>query len=290
MKKKLFITVIAVALIVGMSAAVFASVPISIFYNGTEIQTDVSPININGWIQAPVRAIAEAMGAEVTWDKDSNQVHIVGNDQSVQVANLERALAPKSSLEAVNSWAEAVKARNGAWQYAVMTPELKAASYDDFVAFNWSTGTSSPWVKEFEVKELSKTEDAYLYSVTFTWTDSTNATSETTQYVTVKNIEGVWLVDSTDALSVKGEITRIDVRDDGVTESIYIKSDEKTEAMYEEALVIIGEDTKIYQGYSDKEMKPEDLKTGSQAEAVFSSNPMIMIYPPQAIAKEIRVF
>ncbi|MDD4566200.1 MAG: copper amine oxidase N-terminal domain-containing protein, partial [Eubacteriales bacterium] len=73
--------------------------------------------------------------------------------QSVQISGLERALAPKDSLGAVNSWAEAVQMRNGAWQYAVMTPDLREASYEDFTSINWSTGASSPWVKSFAVKE-----------------------------------------------------------------------------------------------------------------------------------------
>jgi hypothetical protein len=291
MKKKFFTVLLAGALIVALSAAVFAGAPIRIFYNGAEVRTDVSPVNISGSIFAPVRAVAEAMGAKVTWDKESNQVNITGNDQSVQIANLERALAPKGSLDAVNSWAEAVQMRNGAWQYAVMTPELKKRSYDELASMGWSTGTSSPWVKSFEVKELGGTEGSlYRYSVTFTWTDSTNATSETTQYVTVKNSEGTWLVDSIDTLSVKGEITKINVRDDGAVESVFIESGADTEAMYSEALAIIGEDTKIYQGYTDSELKPEDLKTGSRVEVFFGSDPMIMIYPPQAMAKVIRVF
>lgn len=291
MKKKLFTILAAGALIVSMTAVSFAGASIKIFYNGEEIRTDVSPINISGRVLAPVRAVAEAMGAKVEWDTDSSQVNITGSDQGLRIANLERALEPKNSLKAVNSWAEAVQMRNGAWQYAVMTPELKEKSYAELSSMGWSTGTSSPWVKDFEVKELGKAGDgADRYSVTFTWTDSTNATSKSTDYVTVKNADGIWLLNSIAALSVKGVITEINPNDDGVTESIFIKGGADSGAMYEEGLAIIGENTKIYKGYTDTELKPEDIKKGSRAEAFYSPGPMIMIYPPQALAEEIRIF
>lgn len=197
MKRKLFAIFIAGVLVIGLASASFAGGSTKLFYNGKEIQTNNSPFNINGRVFAPVRALAEAMGASVSWDKESNQVIITGNDQSAQISNLQRALAPAESLEAANAWAEGVQTRNGAWQYAVMTPELRKASYEDFAAFNWVTGTSSPWVKSFEVKELDRPDQSIVqYSVKFTWTDSTNSTSESTQYITVKNIEGGWFVDT----------------------------------------------------------------------------------------------
>lgn len=197
MKKRVFAALIAGVMVVGMSGIVFAGASIKLFYNGMEIQTDASPVNINGRIYAPVRALAEAMGATVNWDPQSNQVNVTGNDQSVRIENLERALAPVSTLDAVTSWAQGVQERNGAWQYAVMTPELKKTSLEDFVSCNWVTGVSSPWVKSFKITALNDTEEnTGRYSVTFTWTDSTNSTSESTQYITVRNVDGTWLVDS----------------------------------------------------------------------------------------------
>ncbi len=292
MKRKLFTVLLAGVLIVSLSTAAFAGASaVKMFYNGQEIKMDANPLNLNGRILAPVRALAEAMGATVTWDKDSNQVNITGNDQSIQIANLERALAPKTSLEAVNSWAEGVQMRNGAWQYAVMTPDLKKVSYEDFVAMNWSTGTSSPWVKSFEVKELGMMDaSTYRYSVKFTWTDSTNSTSVTTQYITVKNMDGTWLVDSINNLAVKGEITKVNLTSAKSIESVFVEGKASTEAMYDQATVLIGADTKTYQGNTNVELKAVDLKEGTSVEVFFKDGPMIMIYPPQAEAAEIRIF
>jgi hypothetical protein len=291
MKRKLFTALLAGVMVISLTTAAFAGASVKMFYNGREIQSNASPININGRIYAPVRALAEAMGANVSWDKDSSQVQITGNDQSMQIMRLESALAPKDNLDAVNSWAEAVQTRNGAWQYALMTPDLKKANYDDFASMNWCTGVSSPWVKSFEVKELGKPDDnTYRYSVAFTWTDSTNTTSVSNQYVTVKNTDGTWLISAIDNLSVKGEITKVNYASAKDVESVFVESAESTEAMYQQATAIIGADTKIYKGNTNEELKPEDLKIGTKVEVVFSSDPMIMIYPPQAIAKEIRVF
>ena len=291
MKRKLFTALLAGVMVISLTTAAFAGASVKMFYNGREVQSNASPININGRIYAPVRALAEAMGANVSWDKDSSRVQITGNDQSMQIMRLESALAPKDNLDAVNSWAEAVQTRNGAWQYALMTPDLKKANYDDFASMNWSTGVSSPWVKSFEVKELGKPDDnTYRYSVAFTWTDSTNTTSESTQYVTVKNTDGTWLISAIDNLSVKGKITKVNYASAKDVESVFVESDGSTEAMYQQATAIIGADTKIYKGNTNEELKSEDLKIGTKVEVVFSSDPMIMIYPPQAIAKEIRVF
>jgi len=197
MKRKLFTAFLAGVLIIGLTTASFAGGTIKIFYNGKEIRTDNAPFNINGRVFAPVRAVAEAMGATVTWDQSNNQVNITGNGQSFRISNLERALAPKTAPEAAASWAEGVQTRNGAWQYAVMTPDLKKEFYEEFASLNWVTGTSSPWVKSFEVKGLgSAGDDICRYSVTFVWTDSTGSVSESTQHITVKNIDGTWLVDS----------------------------------------------------------------------------------------------
>ncbi len=290
MKRKLFTALLAGTLIISLSTIAFAGGSIKMFYNGQEIKTDRSPININGRIFAPVRALAEAMGAKVSWDKDSNQVNITGNDQSMQIARLETALAPKTALDAVNSWAEGVQTRNGAWQYAVMTPDLKKASYDDFVSMYWSTGTSSPWVKSFEVKDQGKQGDtAYRYSVKFTWTDSTNSTSESTQYITVKNLEGTWLVDSIKNLDLKGKITKVGTSGENLIDSIFVEGS-GTEAVYEQGTALLVDGTKIYNGNTSEELGADALKVGTQVEVYYKDGPMIMIYPPQGPAAEIRVF
>lgn len=288
-RKKLVTVLLAGAIIIGVTTAAYAGSAIQLFYNGQEIKGDAAPVNINGKIYASVRAIAEAMGAEVNWDKDSNQINLIGNDQERQIAELERALAPKDSLGAVNSWAEAVKQRNGAWQYAVMTPELKVTSLEDFTSMNWTTGTSSPWVKEFKVKKIAEADQSIRYSVTFTWTESTGSLSDSVIFVTVQERDDVWLVSLLENLDVKGEIKEIS-KDGAALSSFFVKGKAGSGGTYAEAKVILGKNTKIYQGYTETELKTDSLKAGTHVEVDFKDGPMLMIYPPQAEAAVIRVF
>lgn len=288
-RKRLVTALLAGAIIVGVTTAAYAGSAIQLFYNGQEIKGDAAPVNINGKIYASVRAIAEAMGAEVNWDQDSNQIHITGNDKERQIAELERALAPKDGLEAVNSWAEALKQRNGAWQYAVMTPELKSASLEELASMGWTTGTSSPWVKEFKVKKIAETDRSVRYSVTFTWTESTGSLSNSVVFVTVRKQDDAWLVSLLESLDVKGEITEIS-KDGSALSSFFVKGKAGFGGTYEEAKVILGKNTKIYQGYTETELKTDSLKAGTHVEVDFKDGPMLMIYPPQAEAAVIRVF
>ncbi|MFY9203499.1 MAG: hypothetical protein WAO96_07710 [Limnochordia bacterium] len=68
-----------------------------------------------------------------------------------QVDLLQRAFAPKTPQEAVEKWAAAVKARNGAAQFAVLSPRLRQNLQSEFEALMWVTGTSSPWVDHYAI-------------------------------------------------------------------------------------------------------------------------------------------
>ncbi|MFY9564105.1 MAG: copper amine oxidase N-terminal domain-containing protein, partial [Limnochordia bacterium] len=54
-----------------------------------------------------------------------------------QVDLLQRAFAPKTPQEAVEKWAAAVKARNGAAQFAVLSPRLRQNLQSEFEALMW---------------------------------------------------------------------------------------------------------------------------------------------------------
>lgn len=70
--KKIFCFLIVLCMIFSLSI-VFSSAdkPVKVTINGVNCEYDVPPTNINGRILVPVRAIFEALGAEVTWDKDT---------------------------------------------------------------------------------------------------------------------------------------------------------------------------------------------------------------------------
>lgn len=83
---------------------------------------------------------------------------------------LEDALAPKTAEAAAYDWAEAIKTRNGAWQYALMDEELREEYLEEFESTNWVTGFSSPWVEKYEVSRESEDEEGnIMFKVKFDW-------------------------------------------------------------------------------------------------------------------------
>jgi len=77
-----------------------------------------------------VRHVAEALGAKVEWDAQNRAVSIHSHRPSLaeqRIGLLEEALSPATPRDAVEKWAKGVMARNGALQYAVLSPELREA-------------------------------------------------------------------------------------------------------------------------------------------------------------------
>lgn len=198
MKKK----IIVVAAIIVLSTALIASAqnlaPAKIFLDGAELESDVAPVIKEGRVLVPLRVIAENFGAKVTWDGEEKAVSIItdkSKDPDLLLAKLGEALAKGEAVAAVTAWAEGVRTRNGALQYVMMTPELQAKLYEELSAGGWTTGTSSPWVKEFDVMYEETVDPATeKYTVAFTYTDSTGSTSVTKNLVTVKKVGDRWLV------------------------------------------------------------------------------------------------
>ncbi|MPM81669.1 hypothetical protein SDC9_128726 [bioreactor metagenome] len=291
MKNRKIIMIIATAAVVSLTSLTFADPVIKLVLNGQELKTDVAPMPADNRVMVPMRVISEALGANIDWDAKTNSVIIDSTEleaQKMRINLLEQALEPKTQLDAINSYAEAVKMRNGAWQYAIMSPELKKENYEGFVSFNWVTGTSSPWIESYEIKEQYKSNRTFRYEVDFTCTDSTNSKFTQKVYVTMKEFDGTWLVSAIEGVDVKGKITKLTYEGKKL-KSIFVEADKPQVGTYDKVTVLIGENTKIYKGYSDVELKPTDLKDEMQVEVDFVDGPMIMIYPPQAEAKTIRV-
>lgn len=297
-KRKLFIAIIA-TLVLCLTASVFANTAIKLYLNGEEIKTDVEPVLVNNRVLVPIRVISEALGMNVTWD--NNSVYIESKDDGdvneakdngdkMRIELLEQALAPKDASSAAEKYAEGVKTRNGALQFAVMSSALREEKYSFFAELNWVTGTSSPWIESFTINEVAKTDDSFRFKIEYTYTDSTGSKFTEKEFITVKNFEGVWLVSSIERLDVKGTITKVNKDEKGELVSVFVEDKAgKGEGTYKEATVIIGENTKIYKGYTDEELDKNVLMKGQTIEATFTDDPMIMIYPPQATARIIRV-
>ena len=296
MKKKLLTSVIiATVLVLSLGSLVYADSVIKLFLHGEELKTEVPPQIVEDNLLVPVHDLAEAFGAQVEWDEKTNSVLINGKEEDTtkqQVELLEEALAPKHPLAAAEAWAEGVKARNGAWQYAVFSPELRIEEYKRLVEANWSTGTLSSWVESYQVMERYRVDqEIYRFEVKFNYTDSTEKTFSTKEYVTVRKYEDAWLVSSIEQMEVKGEIKKVTSSEDETEKKVFVKAKagESIGYGYDQANVIIGRKTKIYRGFTDQELTVDDLQKGTVVEVEFTNDPRIMIYPVSAQAETIRV-
>ncbi|MFZ5645828.1 MAG: copper amine oxidase N-terminal domain-containing protein [Bacillota bacterium] len=77
MKRKIimFLCLVLVATLF-YSIGAYAGSPIKIVVNGKQLQPDVAPQVIDGRTMVPIRFVAEALGAKVSWDENNNAVVI----------------------------------------------------------------------------------------------------------------------------------------------------------------------------------------------------------------------
>lgn len=289
MNRKL-LPVIAIFLIsVGIFTIAYAASPIKIILNGRELKVDVPPQNVNGRVLVPIRAISEAFGADVSWDEKNGAVRIessLGESTEFRINQLERALAPKDPMEAVTTWAEALKDRSGAVQYAVLSPELKKAMYSELAGMNWVTGVSSPWVDSYKITDLGKGEDgSYRYKVDILWMTSAGS-STGVEYITVKKYDENFFISSIGKIDIRGKITKLD-KEDNKTISMMVEGSKEYDTSYDKARVVVDDSTKIYNA-SGESLLAGDLKVGMMVEVRFGG-PVNYSYPVQGKASEIKV-
>jgi len=115
-----------------------------------------------------------------------------------QVQLLQNALAPSTPRNAADTWAKSIQTRNGALQFAILTPQLQKRMKYEYVSWNWSPGASSPWIEKYSIGTGKKVSDTkYKFVITYTLTDSTHNTKTGTETIEVTDLHGHWYVSST---------------------------------------------------------------------------------------------
>ncbi len=89
---------------------------------------------------------------------------------AARIAMLEKALAPDSPANVAALFAQANKDRNGAVQFMLFSPPLKN-NYKDNWPY-WVSGTSSPWITSYKIKETSKEKTVWQFQITYQWATS----------------------------------------------------------------------------------------------------------------------
>jgi len=99
--------------------------------------------------------------------------------------------------DAATVWAEGLKRRSGAYQYAVLGKKLRAqfsASWEKNYP-NWVTGLSSPWVESYEI--VSRTEigkSLYLYELKLSLATSAGPAGSYPALLTLSMENGFWRI------------------------------------------------------------------------------------------------
>lgn len=153
---------------------------VRVWVNGRPLSSpEASPHMENGKAMAPVRELAEMLGATVRWDGAARSVEVTspGADSTQrQIELLQRAVAAKKPEEAVETWAKGVQSRNGALQYAMLSERLKELQRKSMEAAGWVTGTSSPWLERYKISEAQLNGDgSRTFRVQFDYRSSTDA-------------------------------------------------------------------------------------------------------------------
>ncbi|NLM37123.1 MAG: hypothetical protein GX202_03235 [Firmicutes bacterium] len=293
MKHKIALVLAALFLTSALAAGAY-STKLKLFFNGNQVETELSPRIVDEHLYLPVEILEEQLGLTVHWDKEQGTVEVDGTDGTVltaQIQRLEEFFVPEEPRAAVETWAEGVKRRNGAWQYAVMASALKKEAYEEFAALNWSTGTSSPWVESYLVTESFRTDgEKYRYTVEFKYTDATGNATYAKTYVTVEREGQKWVVSALETVEVNGKITEVTLDAENKVKAVFVAGEKSLFGGYDQANVLITPKTRIYQGFTDQVLTTAALSKGVAVEVAFTADPRLMIYPVTAEAKSIRVF
>ncbi|MEF3306077.1 stalk domain-containing protein [Paenibacillus sp. GYB003] len=179
MKKSWIAAMGAVVAVLVFVTGVSAADGIRVWVNGRLLESpEAAPRLENGKVIAPVREMAESLGAKVEWDGERGAVRVTAPESESlqrQIRLLQSALAAKTPEAAVDTWAKAVQTRNGALQYAMLSERQRELQRESLEADGWVTGTSSPWLERYRISKAESNGDgSKTFRVQFDYRSSTD--------------------------------------------------------------------------------------------------------------------
>lgn len=139
-------------------------------------------------LQERIQLLEKAIGSSIT--KKAN-----GMSPTKRLAYLESILAPAVPVKAADIWAKGLKLRNGALQYAVLSPQLKKSRLSEFEKQNWVTGVSSPWIEAYQIIKTKKVNaTTFSYDIRFALATSTGTAGSEDFKLTVQQYKKNWYV------------------------------------------------------------------------------------------------
>ncbi|SHE44042.1 Copper amine oxidase N-terminal domain-containing protein [Thermoanaerobacter uzonensis DSM 18761] len=158
MKKSLMLFISVILMVSFFTIIAFANSTIKLIVNGSEIKPDVPPQIINGRTMVPIKWVAEALGAEVEWDKQKKIVKVSFNKkvETDLISNYLRTA--ETSKHFVENFTHALQERNGAVARLFLSPEIRGQIKPEII------GPSTP-VTKIEIKEVSYGNYYWVYNV-----------------------------------------------------------------------------------------------------------------------------
>ena len=109
---------------------------------------------------------------------------------------LEKAITPHEAKSAIELWMKAVATRNGALQYALLSPDTRTGQYKNFTEAGWVTGASSPWVGKYQIEqEKTMNESHVMYTVRFDLATSTGYAGADRATVSLRKVDQAWYIE-----------------------------------------------------------------------------------------------
>lgn len=177
------------------------------------IMTDSSKDSYNAHETLTVTQLGQSCFVTKHDNYDYIPDNIISNTGSkfskVQTRSLKSNLLPRDKENTVNLWAQALKERNGAFRYAILTNDLKNEEYQKYSEMNWVIGGSSPKVVSYKINEKNKVDDKTSeYEINYTLTDSTKALYYAKENITVVQLGQNCFITKHDNYEYLPEVTK----------------------------------------------------------------------------------
>lgn len=164
---------------------------VNLYYTSETQKTPrkLSPAKIvKNVLYVPIAYFSEILNEDVTYDGEVARLFkYTSQDQSQFNNQIVEFRYPSTAEQCVQMYAQAVKERKGAIQYALYSEKLRTDTKSNFQDLNWVTGVSSPWVTGFDIYE-NKDAGKDAYNIIFHWATSTGKSPDSKTIVTLENI------------------------------------------------------------------------------------------------------
>lgn len=201
MKKRSVLILVLILVFATFSLA--AAVPIRIFVEDKQVKNNDDYIIKDNKVYVSEDALKNDFGFNVFYDKDENRIRLYDvpkmqfEARSSLFENFGDIYEPATPDEVANLWALGVKKRNGAFQYLVLSKQLKEefkVEAEKNGRLGWVTGFSSPWVEDYKITKEKINDLTWKYNIVFNITTSTPIEEKWNATLTVEKQDNLWRI------------------------------------------------------------------------------------------------